>query len=190
MEVIEGGKAKRNPQFPWSPIDDADKEFWCERLGIYCKLAPEVLFDGARTTYHVRQTGVGTAASHRIYPVQPHEIILAESKGAKKIDIEKGNVLFPINKSNYDQIRNFLADDFVPSYPWNSTQDQSPEEVKKTMLSRVKAPRNGLAREIENERIDGFFLDGTTFVERMKKRFESFPWVEVSKFLDYSAPQT
>jgi hypothetical protein len=78
----------------------------------------------------------------------------------------------------------------VPSYPWQGTPENTPDEIKKMMISRAKAPRNGLAREIENERIDGFFLDATTFAERMKKRFEAFPWDEVCKFLDYSVPQT
>jgi hypothetical protein len=125
--------------------------------------------------------------------VQSHEIIPAESKAAKKVDTEKGNLLFPINRSNFDQLRNFLADDFVPSYPWQASTErtgQTAEEIKKIMTSRAKAPRNGLAREIENERIDGFFLDATTFSERMKKRFEQFPGDEGCKFLDYSVPQT
>lgn len=188
-ELIEGA-FNRSPQFPWSPTEDAEKEFWCDRLGIYCKLAPDVLFDGMRVTYHVFQSDGGNAVKRRLYPVQGHEIIPSDSKKAKKVDTEKGNLLFPINRSNFDQIRNFLADDFVPSYPWQATNELTPDEVKKAMLSRAKAPRNGLAREIENERLEGFFLDSTTFVDRMKKRFESFPWQELAKFLDYSVPQT
>lgn len=188
-EVIEG-KFNRSPQFPWSPIDDRDTEFWCERLGIYGYLTPDVLSDGVRVTYHLRQSGVGNSASRRPFPVQGHEIIPTSSKAAKKIDTEKGNVLFPVNRSNYDQLKNFLADDFATSYPWQATADMTPDEVKKSIISRIKAPRNGLAREVENERSDGLFLDAATFVERMKKRFESFPWQELSQFLDYAAPLT
>ena len=188
-EVLEG-KFNRSPQFPWSPSADGDTEFWCERLGIYCKLAPDVLFNGVTTTYHVYQSGIGSSGKRRVFPVQAHEIIPGDSKSAKKIDTEKGNILFPVNRSNFDQIRSFLADDFANSYPWQSTPESTADEIKKLMISRAKAPRNGLAREIENERTDGFFLDSTTFSERMKKRFELFPWDEVSRFLDYSVPQT
>jgi hypothetical protein len=190
MGELVAGVFNRTPHLPWSPTEDADKEFWCERLGIYCRLAPEVLYDGARATYHIYQSGVGASARRRLFPVQSHEIIPAESKAAKKIDTEKGNILFPINKSNFDQIRNFLADDFAPSYPWQGTDELSPEEVKKGIISRIKAPRNGLAREIENERSEGYYIDATTFVERLKKRYEAFPWDEVAKFLDYSTPIT
>jgi hypothetical protein len=188
MGDVIGGKFNRTPQFPWSPIDDADQEFWCERLGIYCFLEPEVLYNGARSTYHVKQSGTSVGA--RVYPVFSEEIIPSQNKAAKKIDTEKGNLMFPINRSNYDQIRNFLADDFVPSYQWVSTEDKTADEVRKLMLSRVKAPRNGFARDIEDERMQGFFLDKSTFAQRMKIRSDSFPWETVANFLEFSTPIT
>lgn len=188
MGEILQGKFNRSPRFPWSPVDDADQEFWCERLGIYCFLEPEVLFYGSRAIYHVRQAGQSRGT--RPYPVFSEEIIPSENKAAKKIDTEKGNVLFPINRSNYDQIRNFLADDFVPSYQWAATEEKTPDEVRKLALSRVKAPRNGFARDVEDERAQGYFLDKATFTQRMEARSGQFPWETVANFLEFSTPIT
>jgi len=183
--VIEG-KFKRSPQLPWSPIDDKDQEFWCERLGIYGFLTPEILFNGERATYHIAQTGV---ARGRVYPVLAHEIIPAESKAAKKVDLQ-GNELFPINRSNFDQIKNFLVDNFIGSYPWENTAEKTHDEIKKSMISLAKAPRNGITRQLEDERMQGYFLDKATFVHRMKPKLEHFPWDKLADFLDYSVPQT
>jgi len=174
----------RTELYPWSYIEDKDKEFWCARLGQYVRLTNNVESNG---TYYVYIAGTG---SKRQYPVKGHEIVLADDKSAKKFSGD-ANEFFPINKSNWTQIKNFLADNFIPSYAWASTPDKSNDEVKADMLAAAKSPRNGLARLIEQERQhQGHFLDKSTFSERMKTHYESFPWLKVSDFLDYSVPMT
>lgn len=186
MSNLVTGKFNRNSQFPWNPIEDAEQEFWCERLGIYCKLSREILADGGRTTYHVYQSGTN---QHRLYPVLAHEIVPAESKSAKTKTVGKDE-FFPINKSNWDQIKNFLVDNFINSYPWENTPEKTHDEIKKQMISMARAPRNGLARLIEIERQEGYFLDKSTFAQRMNKKHESFPWQRFADFLSYETPIT
>lgn len=174
----------RTEEYPWSFIEDQDKEFWCSRLGQYVRLTSDVETGGRYYVY------VAGSNSKRIYPVFGHELVLADDKTAKRIDTDDSE-FFPVNKSNWTQIKNFLTEKFIPSYPWKDSPDKSHEEVKASMLSIAKSPRNGLARLIEQERQhNGFFLDKATFDTRMKTHYESFPWLKLADFLDYSVPQT
>lgn len=174
----------RTEKFPWSPIDDKDKEFWCARLGQFVFLTNNVESDG---TYYVYIAGV---SSRRHYPVKGYELVLANDKSAARIETSESE-FFPVNKSNWSQIKNFLSENFIPSYAWSNTPEKSHEEVKASMLSLAKSPRQGLARMIEQERQNaGYFLDKSTFADRMRIHYESFPWLKLAEYFDYSTPVT
>jgi hypothetical protein len=173
-----------NEKFPWNMPEHGDKEFWLQRIGQYVKLTGDIDANG----YFVKAIG---SNSGREYFVKGSELILSESKEAKKVDLSKQQSgLFPVNRTNWTQIKNFLTDDFINSYPWKGNESKSSEQVRDHWLSLAKNPRSGLSRLIENERGLGVFLDRNTFVSRMKPHLESFPWEKLSEFLDFSEPQT
>jgi hypothetical protein len=172
-------------RFPWRWEEHKDVEFFLPRMGQYVKLTQDIHSDG---TYYVK---VLNSTSERMYPVRGHELILADSKEAKKIVLNhQESSLFPINKANWTQIKNFLCDDFINSYPWKGNDSKSSESVRDSFLSLAKSPRSGISKVIENERNQGYFLDRATFASRMKPHLESFPWEKLSEFLDFSEPQT
>jgi hypothetical protein len=172
-------------KFPWSWEEHKDTEFWLPRIGQYVKLTQDIYSDG---TYYVKVIG---STSERMFPVRGHELIQADSKEAKKIVLNhQDSSLFPINKANWTQIKNFLCDDFINSYPWQGNESRSSESVKDSFLSLAKSPRSGIAKAIDTERSLGLFTDRASFATRMKPHLESFPWEKLSEFLDFSEPQT
>lgn len=172
-------------KFPWNIVDHKDTEFWLQKIGQHVILTGDIETNG---TYYVRIVG---NQGGRVFPALGHELIPSDSKEAKRINIkEQASGLFPINLSNWTQIKNFLCDDFINSYPWKATESKASEQIRDSWLSLAKSPRNGLSRSIENERMTGIFLDKTTFESRMKKHSESFPWAKMAEFLDFSEPTT
>jgi hypothetical protein len=177
---------KKDSKYPWNPFSEEDKarEYWCARLGQYVTLTNNLDSNGI---YYVRIAGA--APNSREYPVRGSEIIPAESRAAKKIEGEGD--FFPINKCNWNQIKELLINNFIPSYPWQDTDGESFQEVRDKWLSIAKNPRNGLARLIEIERNHaGIFLDKPTFVSRMQTRDSAFPWDKLSEFLNFDVPIT
>jgi hypothetical protein len=172
-------------KFPWNMPEHGDKEFWLQRIGQYVKLTGDIDSNGF---YYVKAIG---GDGVREYLVNGKELILSESKEAKKIDLRnQQSGMFPINRSNWTQIKNFLTDDFINSYPWKGNESKSSEALRDNWLSAAKNPRTGIARLIENERAHGVFLDKSTFASRMKPHSDLFPWQKLSEFLDFSEPQT
>jgi hypothetical protein len=170
-------------EYPWSPLDE--REFWCKRLGNFVRMTGNLNTGGI---YYVTIPG-SKENSGRQYPVLGRDIVLADSKEAKKIDTD--DEFLSINKANWSQIKNFMCDRFIHSYPWQRTQEKTTEEVRNGMIVTAKSPRAGLAKMIENERNNnGYFLDITTFIGRMQPQYESFPWRKFASCLEFSTPIT
>jgi len=187
LEVIKGGKTQTDRPHIWNPIGEHKGEhFYCERLGMDdLVLTPDILDICGRYQYNVKSA----RNPGRVYPVYGEEIVLSESREAKKAQITSDGK-FKINLANQPQIKDFLVVKFIPSFPWQSTEEKSSEQVRDAMLSLAKQPRAGLVRQIEDERMQGYFLDTSTFIERMGKKVDNFPWSKFSDHLDFSLPIT
>ena len=163
-------------RFPWSPNDN--REFWCEKLGFFVKLTRDVNIEG---TYYVVKVGEGY---YRRYPVFGNELVLKDKAPSNAPATD----LLTINHATWGEIKNFLVDKFIPSYPWPKKGDLSPSEVREEMNAIAKSKHKGLAKMIENERssFNGVFEGHENFTFRMTQVYESFPWSEFAQTLDYT----
>jgi hypothetical protein len=186
LEVLKGGKSLDVPSTSWDVIGEhKNVHFYCKRLGLDdLILTPDVEKYGDMLKYHV----VSQRNPGRVFPVWAYEIVPTDSKEATKAQLDDGQ--FSINLAPLPQIKDFLLTKFIVSYNWQSVGDMTAEQVRAEWLSKAKQPRYGIARQVEDERLQGYFLDTSTFIERMTKRVEGFPWIKFAEFLKFDTPVT
>lgn len=185
LEVLESKNTfQPTEEYPWNPLDD--REFFCKKLSNHVKMTGNLTTGGI---YYVTVVGANLETRGRQYPVLGRDLVLADSIEARKIHADEE--FLPVNLANWSQIKNFLCDRFIHSYPWTRSHEKTTEQIRAEMLALAKSPRAGLAKMIENERNNnGLFLDISTFVIRMEANYASFPWRQFSKCIELSVPLT
>lgn len=159
--------------YPWNPQDK--QEFWCDKLSFFVRLTGDLNVDG---TYFVNKIGDGT---FRRYGVRGGDLV---PKNQAHTNSPKSDLL-AVNRASWGDIKNFLTDKFIPSYPWTKRGDKTPTEVRADMEALAKSRNKGLAKLIEEERDADSFDDAQNLATRMTARHESFPWMEFAQMLDF-----
>lgn len=171
MEVV-----KVSEIFSWNPLDK--RELWCQKLGFFVRLTGDLDTNG---TYYVTKLGEG---NFRRYPVRAYDLVLKEEapQDAPSTD------LLLVNQASWGDIKNYLVDKFIPSFPWSRKGDKTPADIRGDMESLAKSRHKGLAKLIEEERQSsrGAFEDQANFTIRLTTLHESFPWAEFAQMLDFA----
>ena len=161
--------------FPWNPGDK--REFWCDPLKNFVRFTGDLNADG---NYYVTIIGDGTL---RRYPVKGKDLVLKEKAPA---DVPYVDLLL-INRTTWGEIKNFMCERFIPSYPWTRYGDRSPADIRADMELLAKSKNKGLAKLIEDERKShrGSYENAENFSQRLTALHESFPWGEFAQMLDF-----
>lgn len=170
----------------WEEKLDADLTkqklvLYCDRIAHQCKLTGDKDTNG--TFYIVR---IGSSDTRR-YPVKAWEIRLSDEEGENS----KTSEFLEVNRASWTEIKNFLVERFIKSYPWLKQDGKTPTEVRAEMEAIAKSKNNGFASHIITERTgsNGYFENPESFRLRMEIIESSFPWSDFSKLLDFTPPK-
>ncbi|MBO3463130.1 hypothetical protein G7B40_001450 [Aetokthonos hydrillicola Thurmond2011] len=175
VEIQQPAEIKPPNPFPWEPGDK--REFWCEKLKSFVRMTGDLNADGI---YYVNKVGDG---AFRRYPVKGQDLVLKEQAPADAPSTD----LLAVNRASWTEIKNFLIEKFIPSYPWSRKGEKTPADVRADMELLAKSKNKGLGKLIEEERRTerGSYEDSQNFTMRLTALHESFPWAEFAQMLDF-----
>ena len=144
-KVLEIGVRKHEIQVPtWDALSLLP--LWYEKQSCFVKMTGDVTINPDKSlTYWVTKVG---EEGHRHWGAKGGDLV--ESKHSPEGEVATEELY--INRAAWTEIKNHLTTNFVPSFPWKSTEESTSSQVRESMLSLVKAKNNGIATTMQLER--------------------------------------